>query len=223
MTEDAATRLYRAFVAQDPASAISVVEEVKAAGVEQASLYDDLFLPAMAALGDAWARREVDELAFTQAAVVAEQVATFVTPPSVFPGSGALVLIGCAPGERHTVRKDVAAAALKEAGHRVLDLGPDGRAAEFLEKVEETGARILIVFAETTTGARAVEEVREMLNLGGHEDVVLLVGGGPFDADSGSAAKAVGANGVVRGAEAALKLVERAAVDLAAKGGEADA
>lgn len=213
MTDDAPYRLYQAFVAQDPSAAISVVESVRSTGIPQAELFDTLFTPALALLGGAWAAGEIDEFAFTQASVVAEQISSFVTPAAAAADTGVTVLLGTIRGDRHAVTRNVVAAALKEAGHRVADLGVEVRAAEFLEKVEETGARILIVCAEMTATSRDVARVREMLSGAGRDDVVMLVAGGPFEADP-ELARGVGANGVIRGAESALRLVGRVAQDL---------
>ncbi len=210
MADDAAARLYQAFVSQDPAAAIAVIEQVKKGGVPQNQLFDQLFAPAMSLLGGAWASSVIDEYSFTQAAVVAEQITSFVTPPTTAQDTGITVLLGTMHHDHHTIDKDVAAAALKEAGHRVIDLGSDVRPAEFLERAEETGARIVIVFAQMTGTAASVTRVREMFTAGGRDDLVLFVAGGPFEADV-SLAKEVGANGVVRGAESALKLVAKVA------------
>lgn len=210
MAEDAAAHLYQAFVDQDAAAAISVIDSVKRTGVPQAKLFDQLFAPAMSLLGGAWASGAIDEYTFTQAAVVAEQITSFVTPPTTAQDSGITVLVGTMHRDQHSIDKDITAAALKEAGHRVIDLGTDVRPAEFLERAEETGARIVIVFASMIGTARAVGRVREMFTGAGREDLVLLVAGGPFAADT-AIARDVGANGVVRGAESALKLVTKAA------------
>jgi methanogenic corrinoid protein MtbC1 len=69
------------------------------------------------------------------------------------------------------------------------------------------------VFAQLMSTAHSVLRVREMFSAGGRDDVVLFVAGGPFAADV-SLAKAVGANGVSRGAESALKLVAKAAAKM---------
>lgn len=208
MADDAAARLYQAFVSQDPGAAISVIQKVKDAGVAQAQLFDQLFAPAMALLGGAWSSGAIDEYTFTQAAVVAEQITSFVTPPTTAQDTGVTVLVGTMHRDFHTIDKDITSAALKEAGHRVIDLGADVRPAEFLERAEETGARILIVFAQLIGTATSVTRVREMFTASGRDDLVLFVAGGPFSADI-SLAKQVGANGVVRGAESALKLVAK--------------
>lgn len=210
MADDASARLYQAFVAQDPASAIAVIEKVKAAGTPQADLFDQLFAPAMSLLGGAWAAGSIDEIAFTQAAVVAEQITSFVTPPANAQDTGVTVLVGTMHRDFHSMAKDIIAAALKEAGHRLVDLGVDVRASDFLDRIEETGARIVIVCADMVGTARSVAGLRELFSGAGLDDVVILVSGGPFIADT-ALAKEVGANGVVRGAESALKLVDRIA------------
>ena len=208
VADDASARLYQAFISQDPAQAIAVVQKARAAGVEATQLFDQLFAPAMSLLGGAWAAGTIDEYTFTQAAVVAEQITSFVSPPATPSDSGVTILVGTMHGDEHAVDKNIVAAALKEAGHRVVDLGTDVRPAEFLERADETGARILIVFAHTASVAGSVSRVKEMLAAGGREDVVLFVAGGPFAADV-SKARSVGANGVVRGAQSALRLVEK--------------
>lgn len=207
MADDAA-KLYQAFVSQDPAAAISVIEKVKRSGVAQASLFDSLFAPAMSLLGGAWAAGAIDEYTFTQAAVVAEQITSFVTPPTAAQDTGVTVIVGAMHRDYHAIDKNIIGAALKEAGHRVIDLGVDVRPAEFLERIEETGARIVVVCASMIATARETARVREMFVTAGLDDVVILAAGGPFEADM-HLAKEVGANGIVRGAESALKLVER--------------
>lgn len=210
MPDDAPARLYQAFVSQDPAGAISVIERAKRAGVAQVQLFDQLFAPAMSLLGGAWASGAIDEYTFTQASVIAEQITSFVIPPATAGDTGITVLLGTMHHDMHTIEKDITAAALREAGHRMIDLGSDVRPAEFLERAEETGAKILVVYAQLIGTARSVERVREMFSAAGRDDVVILVAGGPFSADT-ALARAVGANGIVRGAESALKLVAKAA------------
>ncbi len=210
MADDSSARLYQAFVNHDPAAAISVVERAKKNGIAQAQLFDQLFAPAMSLLGGAWANGGIDEYTFTQASVVAEQITSFVTPPTAAQDTGITVLVGTMHHDLHEIDKDITAAALKEAGHRVIDLGTDVRPSEFLERADETGARIVIVFAQMMSTAKSVERVKEMFTAGRREDIVMFVAGGPFVADL-ALAKAVGANGVSRGAESALKLVAKAA------------
>ena len=212
MADESAARLYQAFVSQDPSGAIAVIEKVKASGVAQADLFDTLFAPAMSLLGGAWASEAIDEYTFTQAAVIAEQIASFVTPPATAQDTGVTVIIGSMHRDYHSMDKNIIGATLKEVGHRVIDLGVDVRPAEYLERVDESGSRIVIVCAQMIATARDVIRVREMLTTAGEDDVVMLVAGGPFLADN-KLAREVGANGVVKSAESALKMIERIAHD----------
>ena len=107
MADDAAARLYQAFVSQDPAQAIAVIEKVKASGVAQAQLFDQLFAPAMSLLGGAWASGAIDEYNFTQAAVVAEQIGSFVLPPAAKRDTGVTLVIGIMHRDLHSITKDV--------------------------------------------------------------------------------------------------------------------
>lgn len=219
MAADAAAQLYQAFVDQDPAEAIQVVERVRASGVAQDALFDTIYAPAMGLLGGAWASGAIDEIVFTQAAVVAEQVGSFVMPSAAKRDTGVTVVLGTIHRDQHSIGRTIVAATLKEGGYRVNDLGVDVRPSDFVERVQETGARIVIVFAETMRTARSVASVRGVLDAEGATGVVLLVCGGPFFAD-GALAREVGANGVVTGAEAALRIVSRAARDLTGAGDE---
>lgn len=211
--EQAVEDLFRAFVEQDSSRAISVVEAARKQIPERQRLFDELFVPAMTRLGRAWLHAEIDELVFAQAAVVADQLTSFVVPRAAASDTGVTVLVGSVSGEHHSIGRNMTAAALKEAGHRVIDMGPDVSTAEFLEKVEETGARIVIACAETMATSQKVASVRALLDGGGHEGVVLLASGGPFDADPRLAREA-GANGVVRGAENSIRVVGKVVSDL---------
>lgn len=220
MAAEEAANLYQAFVDQDPATAIQVVERARASGIAQGDLFDVLYAPAMGLLGGAWASGAIDEIAFTQASVVAEQVGSFVMPPVARRDTGVTLVIGSMHRDRHSIGRTIIASTLKEAGYRVNDLGGDVRPADFLERIEETGARIVIACAEMTRTARSVAGLRDLLTTSGVEGVVILVSGGPFAADP-ALAREVGANGVIPGAESALKMVARVARDLAAAGEDA--
>lgn len=212
MSDGVVERLYQAIAANDPAAAIAVVSDAKAHGIPQDRLFGDVYIPALAMLGAAWAAGEIDEFRFTEAAVVAEQVTSFVTLPPAAPDRGVTVVLGAAEGDRHDLRKNIFAAALKTAGFRVLDLGVDTSPEEFLSGVDETGSRVAIVFAETVGSAGSVGGIRRAFDEGGRSDTLLLVSGGPFEADPG-AAKVVGANGVANTAQGILRLVERVVAD----------
>ena len=200
MSTDAADRLHRALVARDAPGAIAVVESARSSGVDQAHLFDEVYAPALALVARGWADGRLNEYEFAQAAIVADQVLSFVTPASPSADSGVTVVTGCAPGERHSVRNAIIAAALRDAGHRVIDLGADVDPGEFPGRVREAGARILVLTAEMVAPACGAVRVREALDAAGCSDVVLLVAGAAFEADDALVAR-IRAAGAVRGAE----------------------
>jgi methanogenic corrinoid protein MtbC1 len=207
---DVVERLYRSFADRDPAAAIAAIEEAKGSGTAHGELFDAVFVPALAMLGAKWAAGELDEFAFTEASVVAEQVTSFVIPPATSPDRGVTVVVGCLQGDSHDLRKNVFSAALKTAGYRLLDLGTDVSPSEFLAGIDETGARIVVAFAEMVGTAGGVRRVRDILEAAGRTDVALLAVGGPFEADP-EAARLLGANGVANSAQSVLRIVERVA------------
>jgi methanogenic corrinoid protein MtbC1 len=205
---DAPTRLFEAFVARDPARAISVIQDAADSGMSHLQLFDQVYAPALSLLGGAWADGSVDEYAFTEASVVAEQITSFVTPATATATTDASLSIAVLTlaGDRHTIDKNIVSAALKEAGYRVFDLGSGLRATEAISGIERTAATVLIVFTHSAGATESVHELGAMLRSSGHEDVAMFVSGGSFAADV-DLAKAAGANGIVRGAESALGLV----------------
>lgn len=208
MAEDAVTRLFQALISCDPGEAIAVIESARDSGVSQERLFDTVFVPAMSMLGGAWSERAIGEVEFAHSAVVAGQITSFVVPSVSAIDTGVTILIGTMHRDEHLIAKNIIGAALKEAGHRVVDLGVSVTPSEFLERLEETGAKILIVTAENISTAEECVRVRESLSVAGHEGVMLLVSGGPFTADPGLARR-VGANGLITSAEGAIKIVSQ--------------
>lgn len=211
-SESAVERLYRSFAEHDPAGAIAAIEAAKASGTPHAELFDAVFVPALAMLGEKWAAGDLDEIAFTEAAVVAEQVTSFVVPPATAPDRGITVIVGCVEGDRHDLRKNVFAAALKSSGYRVVDLGVSTSPDEFITGLDETGARVILAFAEMVGTAGVVRRIRDRLDAEKRSDVVLLVSGGPFEADP-DVARLLGANGVANAAQSVLRIIDRVAAD----------
>lgn len=212
MAASAPARLYQALVDGDPARAIAVIERARESGLTQTKLLDTVFVPAMSRLGESWATGAIDEYTFTKAAATAEQIGSFVTPATAARDTGIVVLLGNMHEDHHGIDRAITAAALKEAGHRVIDLGASVLPSQFLERAEETGARIILVFAQSVATAAGVTRIHEMFEAA-DRPVALLVSGGPFWADV-RLAKAVGANGVFKGAQEALTMVTQAASKL---------
>jgi len=210
---DSALRLYEALVARDAGAAIELIEEAKALGRSDDQVFDELYAPALARLGGAWATGDVDEATFARSAVIADQIAPFVVPSAVPRDRGVGVVIGTAKGDRHSVLKNLVASVLSEDGYRVSDLGVGVPIWEFLAAIEQTGARVAIVCVESTPAVLGVNHLRTRLDRRGRNDVIVLAAGGLFAAEP-HLARDAGAHGVITSAAGALTVLARVTEDL---------
>ena len=115
------------------------------------------------------------------------------------------VVIGTVEGDIHDIGKNLVAAFLRAAGLEVYDLGVDVPAEKFVEKVKETGARVLCLSALLTTTIPEMKNVIEALKKAGLRDKVkVVVGGAPVNE---KIAKMVGADLYGGDASRAVKLI----------------
>ena len=121
---------------------------------------DDHLYPALVALGDAWARGEVDVAGehATSAAALRRLGMAFDAAGSAGAGD-ASVLVGLPPGSRHELPALGFAIALRRAGISTTYLGPDVPIKSWVTAVRQAHVRaavIGVVMAEDMLGAAAV-------------------------------------------------------------------
>lgn len=94
------------------------------------------------------------------------------------------IVIGTVKGDIHDIGKNLCVALLKAAGYEVIDLGVDVPAATFIEKVNETGARILALSGLLTV---AFDSMRDTIaaadDAGLRPHVKVMIGGGPITSE----------------------------------------
>ena len=92
------------------------------------------------------------------------------------------VVIGTVKGDIHDIGKNVVIALLKAAGFDVIDLGVDVPAEAFVEKVKETGAKVLGLSALLTLAYPEMKRVVDAAAAAGIRDrVKIIVGGAPIN------------------------------------------
>ncbi len=138
---------------------------------------DALLLPALVAIGDAWAAGRLGvagEHAASHAALrrlaAAFQAASRATPPD-----GA-VLVGMPPTVRHELGALAFGTAARRAGVPVLYLGPDLPVAEWVATADRTGARAAVIGVLTSADVRPAIEVASALRAA-HPELPVLFGG----------------------------------------------
>lgn len=91
------------------------------------------------------------------------------------------IVLGTVEGDIHDIAKDIVAFMLDLNGFEVTDLGVDVSAAEFVEAVKETSAKIVGLSGFLTLAFDPMKETVAALKAAGLNDVKIMIGGGQID------------------------------------------
>ena len=115
------------------------------------------------------------------------------------------IILGSVDGDMHDIGKNLVAMMLEGAGFKIVDLGTDVSAAEFVEAIKE-GADILGLSAVLTTTLPSMESTIQAIEIEGlREDIKIIVGGAPVTAEY---AHQIGADGYAKDASQAVKVAK---------------
>jgi DNA-binding transcriptional MerR regulator/methylmalonyl-CoA mutase cobalamin-binding subunit len=171
-------RFVAAAEAASPADTESSLDEILASGSFEA-VADDLLLPAVAALGDAWAAGRLSVGGeHAASAAVARRLASIYQAAGV-PGRVSVV-VGLPPGAHHELGALAFAAALRRRGTGVLYLGADVTVGGWIDAVSRTHARAAVIGIITAGDQAAAREVISALRA---EGVSLIAVGGAASGD----------------------------------------
>lgn len=185
---DEAIALYRALVADDTSAALAAVQRCIATGVSRSEVFESVIVPALSALGEAWAQRRVSEDVLACSGVAVDQVMAFAAPPDVAPDTGIVVVVGTAEGDAHASFPTIVGSALSLAGHRVVDLGCEVPDVAFLKASDESGAAAVVVCASTDAAATHLPRIARLLARSRTGEARLIAAGAAFAADPGPVA-----------------------------------
>ncbi len=173
-------RFVKAAADMDIAATSAALDEIFAQGSFEA-IVDDLLMPALIALGEAWADGHVDVAAehAASAAVHRRLAALYEAAAS---GGEPSVVIGLPPGSRHELGALAFAVALRRLGTGVLYLGPDVPVASWVHVIEQNKARVVIMpIVQVVDRAPGLEVAEALRAIDGGP--VLAVGGGNSEWD----------------------------------------
>ncbi len=202
----------RALLAPDDEIATHFVERLLDAGTTPQSLYEDCFTPAARLLGKMW---EEDECSFYDVTVGAGRIQRMVRELShrflaeqAFPGSAGRILLGCAPGEQHSLGIAILAEFFVRDGwdvHLTSGLGSEG----LLDKVRGAEYNLL---GFSVSGSERVSVLKRQIQLvrqvSRHRDIRILVGGHIISTDP-TWVRRLGANGHAVDAASAVREARR--------------
>ncbi len=175
---DWAQRLERRLLAGDRLGAMGVVEGALAAGSSPIDVYVDVVAPAMRSIGDGWASGAVDVAVEHRASVIMGQVLAVLGARFTRRGvSRGVILVGAAPGERHSLPIRLVADVIRLSGYEVEDLGADVPADSFAFAAARADRLLAVGVSSSTSGnddavGGAIDAIRTQVQ------VPVFVGGG---------------------------------------------
>jgi corrinoid protein of di/trimethylamine methyltransferase len=123
------------------------------------------------------------------------------------------VVLGTVAGDQHEIGKTLVGTMLTANGFKVVDIGVDQKADDFVAAIEESGANIVGASALLTTTLLELKRLIDSIAEAGlAEKVKVMIGGAPVTQDF---AKEIGADGYADDAIAAVA-VARKMIDAAA-------
>ena len=162
----------------DIAATGAALDEMFAQGSFEA-IVDDLLMPSLIALGEAWADGRIDVAAehAASAAIHRRLSALYEAAATV---EDPLVVIGLPPGSRHELGALAFAVALRRQGVGVLYLGPDVPVASWVHVIKQNRARVAIMsVTQQVDRAPALEVAYALRDTGASP--VMAVGGKSSD------------------------------------------
>ena len=170
----------------------------------------ELLEPVLEEIGKRWAKEKISLAAGYLAGKIAEEVLKRADETNeAIPQTKGPVVIGNAEDDYHALGKKLVILFLRTAGWKVIDLGNDVLAADFVSAAIENKAKIIGVSAMMLTTAENIIKIRrEMERCGVAGKIKLAVGGAIFKVRPELVVE-VGGDGTVSSAVDAPHLMER--------------
>jgi methanogenic corrinoid protein MtbC1 len=94
---------------------------------------------------------------------------------------GGKVVVGTVAGDIHDIGKNIVTFMLDTNGFEVIDIGVDQPAKVFVDKLKETGAKVVGLSGFLTLAFDSMKETVDAIKAAGLKDVKIIIGGGQID------------------------------------------
>jgi methylmalonyl-CoA mutase cobalamin-binding domain/chain len=116
---------------------------------------------------------------FSQSAEILEP---YMKKVSETRGNLETIVVGTVKGDVHDIGKNIFITLLKSAGYNVIDLGVDIPPNQFVEKVKETGAKVVAYSGLLTVALESMNATTKALEAAGlRQNLKIIIGGLPVD------------------------------------------
>ena len=166
------------------------IEALVQKAIQEKADLDDLInralIAAMDVVGDRFAKSEIFVPEMLVSAVTMKKGLDLIKP--LLKGNEdqakGKVILCTVKGDQHDIGKNLVAMMLEGAGLEVIDLGVDVTVEEVIDKINEIQPQILGMSALLTTTMPEMENMIRLLRERGiRENVKVMIGGAPVDAD----------------------------------------
>ena len=177
--------LAKAVMDLDEESAYELVEHLIKDGVEPNDIIE-ILRKGVEVVGDKFNKKEYFLTELVMAGEIFTQADTILGPhmkeDAIDESNVESIVVGTVQGDVHDIGKNIFVTLLKSAGYNVVDLGVDIPPEEFVEKVKETGAKIVAYSGLLTVALESMKATTEALKTAGlRESVKIIIGGLPVD------------------------------------------
>jgi methanogenic corrinoid protein MtbC1 len=175
--------LYQALAALDADRADEIMEQAFAL-YTMTTVYVEIIVPALVEIGEAWHRGEITIATehFASAYLRGRLMGLFQAYPNHH--DMPMIMVGCAPGERHEIGALIFALMLRQHGYNVIFLGQDVPVGDMIETVMHERPAMLCLSASSPASARALTELVSGLSPLGLSAPLVCYGGRAFDQDA---------------------------------------
>ena len=201
--------IYESTIAGNAPKVKELVTQAVAEGVNPGEIITNQLIPAMAEVGDRFARNEfyVPEMLIAARAM---QGGLAILKPLLADDditSAGRVAIGTVKGDLHDIGKNLVSMMLEGAGFEVVDLGVDVAPEKFVEAIQEHQVQVVALSALLTTTMTMMKVTIAALSKAGVRDQVkVIIGGAPV---TQSYADEIGADGYADDAGGAVKAAQK--------------
>ncbi|HXF60620.1 MAG TPA: corrinoid protein [Caldilineaceae bacterium] len=180
--EELVQKLKESVVAGDHQQAAALTGQWLAAGGDPARILNEGLIAGMSEVGELFKCGEYFVPEMLVAARAMKRALAVLRPKLVETGAQPIgtIVLGTVSGDIHDIGKNLAGMVLEGAGLRVVDLGVNVTAGQFVAAVKEHRAELLGLSALLTTTMTYTGEVIRALEAAGLRDQVkVIVGGAP--------------------------------------------
>ncbi|MFQ3536427.1 MAG: MerR family transcriptional regulator [Aggregatilineales bacterium] len=176
--------LVQALISLDTERADEVIEQAFAL-YTMPTVYVEIITPALIEIGELWHRGEIS--------ISIEHFATtylrgrLLGLLQAYPHRGdmPMIIVACAPGERHEIGALIFAVMLRQQGFNAIYLGQDVPVDDIVQTAIQERAAMICLSANNATSALALRDVQSLLEQNHHHNPPLFgYGGRAFDTDA---------------------------------------